>query len=404
MLKLQKIEYIYDNPKYGIKYDYNKINREFNIMLKKCHAPIGLFMPSDVPFSKYIWNVFMSERSSSKTTQWVLYGMIMNAMYCTEIQYVRKTKDQITKTFTADLFKVILMSEYGYISYITNGRYNSIHVDRQEKKVYYAKINDDGVLEDISENSFMTMLSVDQMERYCSGYNTPTGDLIIFDEFSRGTYKGDEWIDFNNILATIRRDRESVKIVMLSNTVSVYNQYLKELGISKALSSMKKGEKRVVTADLGAVVYVEWLDIEAHKSNIFKRASLSYYGFANPKLKSIYGGDWEYKNYPRLPKNLDNTVIDRHIYLECMGQLMVVELLGGELPCIKIRPYTRQEPQEDSIILTDTDDRCIKPNIVRANRYNLKGILYMYQQGKVFFATNECGIMFDNIVKNLRYI
>lgn len=404
MLHRQKIKYIYDTAECGIKYDYDLINKEFIKMLRVCKAPKGLYMPTTAQIGKYKWNVFLSERSSSKTTQWLLYGMVMNALYGTVIQYVRKTKDQITKVFNEDLFKVILMSEYNYIGYLSNGKYNSIHVDRQSKDTYYCKRDDSGAIEDIDTEPFITLLSVDQMERYCSGYNAPTGDLIIFDEFSRGTYKNDEWIAFNNILATIRREKESTRIVMLSNTVSIYNQYLQELGISKDLKNMKKGTKRVVTAVLGAKVWVEWLDVKMHKTERFKRAALEYYGFENPKLKSIYGGEWEYKNFPRLPKGHNNTVVNRNIYLECMGSLMVVEVMAGDIPCINIRPYLRQEPLDDAIVLTDSEERCNKPNYYKANRVNFKNILYLYQSGKVFFGNNECGIMFENIIKNLQYI
>lgn len=405
MLQRAKVNYIYDDAKYGIKYDYDLINKEFKKMLNTCKAPKGLFMPNERPIDKYIWSVFMSERSSSKTTQLLLYGMIQNALYSTMVCYVRKTKDQITTEFVMDLFKVITLPEYKYIDYITDGKYNSIHVDRQSKKVYYVKRDENGIIEDTSPEPFLTALSVDQKERYCSGFNCPFGDLIIFDEFSRGTYRNDEWIDFNNILATIRRERESVRLVLLSNTVDVRNNYLVELGISKSLQNMKKGQKAVVTAELGAKVYIEWLDVEMHKNSIFHRASLNYYGFANPKLKAIYGGDWEYRNFPRLTKDIDNEVVNRDVYIEVLGTLLVVECMTGDLPCLHIRPYTKRvNPKEDAIIYTDDDMRCNKPTILKGNRTNLRWLLRAMANGKVFYASNDCGVALESFVKNLQYI
>ena len=406
MLHKAKLSYIYNQVECGINYDYELINKEFNKMLKVCKAPQGLFMPSERPIDVYKWSTFMSERSSSKTTQLLLYGMTFNALYDTEIQYIRKNKDQITTHYITELFKVILMPEFNYIGYLTNGKYNSIHVDRQEKRAYYCKRDDTGLIEEIAPESFLSALSVDQSERYCSGYNAVRGDYILFDEFSRGAYntKDDEWVQFNNILATIRRERESVRILLLSNTVSVYNQYLVELGISKSLTGMKKGDKRVVTAELGAKVYVEWLDVDMHKSTRFKRASLEYYGFANPKLKSIYGGEWEYKNFPRLTRDIEHTVVSRNIYIEIMGKLLVVEVMTGDLPCLHIRPYTKVTPKDDAIIFTDDDMRCTKANVVKGNRLNMAWLLKVMANGRLFYASNDCGVMLESFVKNLQYI
>lgn len=404
MLQRAKVNYIYDNPEYGIKYDYNLINKEFKKMLTACKAPKGLFMPNERPISKYNWNTFMSERSSSKTTQLLLYGMDMNALYSTTICYVRKTKDQITTDFINELFKIIRMPEYGYIPYLTNGKYNSVHVERTSKKVYYCKRDDSGIIEEISPEPFLIAFSVDQVERYY-GFNCPSGDLIIFDEFSRGVYRDDEWILFNNLLATLRRERESVRLVLLSNTVDVRNKYLQELGISRSLMSMKKGERRVVTAELGARVYVEWIDVEMHKTAIFHRAAMEYYGFANPKLKSIYGGEWEYKNFPRLTKDINNTVVDRHIYIEVTGSLLVVEVMCGDLPCLHIRPYTKRlTPKEDGIIFTDDEMRCTKPTIIKGNRANLRWLLRAMSNGKVLYASNDCGVALESFIKNLQVI
>jgi hypothetical protein len=169
--------------------------------------------------------------------------------------------------------------------------------------------------------------------------------------------------------------------------------------------NMKKGNKCVVTAELGAKVFVEWLDVDMHKTIKFKRASLDYYGFANPKLKAIYGGDWEYKNYPRLTKDIDNEVIDRHIYIEVTGELLVVEVMTGDLPCLHIRPYTKRlTPKEDAIVYTDDEMRCNKPTVIKGNRTNLRWLLRALANGKVLYASNDCGVALESFIKNLQYI
>lgn len=403
MLTLQVPKYIYNEPINGIDYNYDLINKEFVKMEKSCHAPKGLFMPCNTPIDKYKWLTFLSERSSSKTTQWLLYGMTMNSLYRTKIIYVRNDKDQTTQPFIEGLFEYIVLKEYGYIEYLTNGRYNSIHIDRVKKQVFYCKRDDSGLCEEICPESFMDVLNIQESNRYTSGYNAPTGDLIIFDEFSRGHYSDNSWIALNNLIATIRRERLSVKIVMLSNTVSIYHGYLQELGISKDLATMKKGDRRVVTALLGAQVYVEWIDVLMHKTKKFLKGALEYHGFADERLKSIYGGDWEYKSFPRIPKDVEHYIISRNVYLEYLGRLVVVEVMGGDLPCINLRPYLKTEPHEDATVFTDDEMRCYKRNYIKANRTNLKWLTYAHMNGKVFFGSNEVGIMFESFVKNLQY-
>ena len=112
MLQLQENKYIYNDAKFGIAYDYDLINKEFLKMLKTCKAPKGLFMPNEAPIAKYNWSVFLSERSTSKTTQWLLYGMVMNSLYRTVVIYIRNNKDQTTRSFNDKLFNVITMKEY----------------------------------------------------------------------------------------------------------------------------------------------------------------------------------------------------------------------------------------------------------------------------------------------------
>lgn len=404
MLQSAESKYIYNDAKYGIEYDYNLINKTFVKMLKDCKAPKGLFMPNTARMDLYKWLVFLSERSTSKTTQWILYGMTMNALYQTEVIYVRNDKEQITRQFNEKLFSVITMREYGYIEYLTNGKYNSIHVDKVSKEVFYCHRDESGLLDEIAVNPFMHIICVSDSERYTSGFNVPRGDLIVFDEFTRGTYKDDMWLLFNNIIATVRRERESLRIVMLSNTTNPYHKYLVELGISKELKHLSKGKTLVITAELGARVYVQWVDVDMHKTSIFKRASLEYHGFANEKLKAIYGGDWEYKNFPRLPKEVKNDIIDRHVYIEFMGRLMVLEFMTGDLPCINIRPYTRTEPQDDAVVITDDEMNCYKTNHVKGNRQNMKFLLINMAYGRVFYATNDCGTMIYDFVKKLQYI
>lgn len=401
MKSLKEYKYINNMSMYGIDYDYNIVNKEFIKLLKICKAPKGLYMPNTLPIKDTKYSVLLSERSSSKTTQCLLYMMVICRLYNAHFVYLRKFKEHTTNQFNKELFKVILMPEYHYIETITDNEFNSIHIDRVSKEVYYCKRNEHGIIEDMAPESFLSIMTVEESERYCSSFNNPKCDHILFDEFSRGLYRPDEIIDFFNIIATIRRERESLRIVMLSNTVSIYNQYLKELGVSKYLTKMSAGAKRVITAELGARVYVEWLDVDIHKTDRFKKVALEYYGFANEKLKAIYGGEFEYRNFPRLPRDINNHIVYRDTYISYMGVYLCIEVMSGDLPCIKIREYTRT-PAENKFIFTVIDTECIKPQIILANRLNMRFLLNALSTGRCFFGTNDDGLLLMDFLHNIK--
>lgn len=402
MKRLSNIKYIGNNPANGIEYDWELIFKELRNMLKKCKAPVGLYDPTNSRIKDYYWNVFMSERSSSKTTQFLLLNLVMNRLYGTVGVYVRKFKNQTTRTYNNDLFKVITLKEFGYVEYLTDGQYNDIFVNINDKRAYYIHRDKDGVITDQSHESILDILSVEESDRYRSSYNNPVGDIIIFDEFATGIYTQDEFLKFCQLIATVRRDR-IIRICMLSNTVSPFNQYLKELGVSGEVAKMHKGSCAVITAKLGARVYVEYLDVEMHKTEKFKKAALEFYGFENPLLKSIYGGEWEYKNFPRLPKDLmhQTDVLYRDIYIKYMAQYRCVEVRGGAVPCIRIRPYLK-EPEETATVFVVDEAEAVKPNVYMANRVNMKFLLWAKAQGRLYYATNEDGIILEEFTKLLK--
>lgn len=83
---MEKIRYIDNDPVKGIKYDYAKINK----MYRSLGIPDEYDYTQIVPFENenLKWYNLNSERSVGKTTNLLLYGMCMNAMYGTQIQLI----------------------------------------------------------------------------------------------------------------------------------------------------------------------------------------------------------------------------------------------------------------------------------------------------------------------------
>lgn len=388
-----RVEYIDNKPLRGIKYDYTMLNKEFNKMMKKCSAPTGLYNPCTLPRDNAKWFVLMSERSSSKTTQMLLYSMLKFKYYGSPFAYVRKDKTQISRQAYAKLFEVITNPVYGYIKYLTNGKYNNIFVDRVTKECYFTLTDDNGQIVEQSSYYFCTLMSVDECERYASSFNTNNTDDIILDEFSRGMYRQNEFIDFCNIIATLRRDRYSVRIYLLSNTISPYDNYLRELGVASSLAQMKKGQHAIITSVLGAKVYCEMLDVGMHSTIEFKAQALEYFGFNNEQLRALYGGEWEIKPFNHLPHNEDLKLNSSKILFEFMGSyIRLAHFKVDKMRGLFLYPYTGKITKTFAI-LTDLP-QFNTDNVNISNSDIIRKLLKVYSNGLMYFSDNETALQF----------
>lgn len=395
-----RYQYINNNPMYGIKRDFKLLDKEFNKMLKKCNAPTGLYK-AQLPDDDANWFVLMSERSSSKTTQMLLkYGLVNNMLYGLKFAYVRREKSQTTQSMYNKLFEVINSPVYGYINYLTKGRYNNLVVDRQTKNIYYALVNNDtGKIEERCEVAVGVLMSVEEYARYCSTFNVNDYDTIIFDEFSWGKYAtNDEFYWFCQIIATLRRERRSLKIYMLSNTITPYNVYLKNLGVASNLAKMTKGQKRIVTSSLGARVYCELLDVGMHKTVEFKASALEYFGFENKQLRSLYGGEWEIKGFRHLPHSVERTINWTNIFLEYMGSyIRVATFTDNQMTGLFISAYTGK-PKDNAVVLP-LNPTYHTDSLRHRNRRLVHRLQNVDDLGLLYFSDNETALQYYAYIK-----
>ena len=145
-------------------------------------------------------------------------------------------------------------------------------------------------------------MSLDSWADYKSNYNAPLGDIIIFDEFIGKVYYPDEFIWFMDLIKTIARNRLSVKIFMLANTINKHSSYFHELEIYDAIGCMKLGDEKLITTRLGTNVFIEMIDNEIQRK-LNERQNRLLFGFGNTKLAAITGAQtWAMSEYPHVPK------------------------------------------------------------------------------------------------------
>ena len=96
--------------------------------------PKGFWNPLHCNFEECGIQMLLSERSVGKTTGILLVGMVLNSLYGVRIHYIRNTKNMLRESIVSDLFSTIISC--GYVSKVTNGKYNSIRYVKNERKWY----------------------------------------------------------------------------------------------------------------------------------------------------------------------------------------------------------------------------------------------------------------------------
>lgn len=397
MRRLTDIKYIEDKEELGILYDWGLIFKEY----KKLKIPKGYYNPCYTPIEKVKYIIELSERSTGKTTNWLIIGMFMNALYGTIIQYIRQNEDMVSPSHAVELVKVLTSYNNGYyIRYITNGEYNSIYY--HWKRFYYCHIDEDGRRDKTATEPFIQVLTIDRNLDYKSTYNAPKGDLIIYDEFIGKYYPNNEAVDFLDLHKTIRRDRLSPITVMLANTISVTSPYFREFEVSKEVRKLKKGESTIVTTEKGTRLYIEILGLKQNR--VKDLGNRLFYGFNNPKLASITGeGVFAFEAVPHIRKDDTDKLITRHIYIESASyDLFNIEIVNTEKYglCVHCHPATKT--YEDSIILTANEvlDRRYRYGLGFGNLCKL--IYKLYIRNLWFYDSNETGSIINDFILNAK--
>lgn len=387
------MKYIENDINNGIEYDWKILRKDF----KALKIPKDVYDTSKNPFETSYIFVDVSERSVGKTTNWLLLGMLMYVRYGTIIQYIRQNELMITPKNMKDLMKTV--KQFHYIKKITKGKYNDCIY--KSRRWTFVHVDEKGEIDLMDNSHFMMSLSIDKSEIYKSSYNSPTGDLLIFDEFTSKHYSPDEFVYFLDLVKTIQRERQSLKIVMLSNTLDVHNQYFHELEIFNTISKMNVGDKRDVITDGGTSIHINFIEPNMELKEKKSISNMLYYGFKNPKLNAITGlnGTWALKNCQRIPKNKTYKSVDRHLYISHNNLLLNLEIVDIEGIGIAMYIHYATFTYDDSIILTLD---FIYDNI---HKYKLGGkklqkmILNMFEKNKIYYASNDVNSLFENYLK-----
>lgn len=383
------IKYIDDCAVNGILYDYKKVRK----LYKSLNCPRDYYNPCTAPVEKSRWFVELSQRSTGKTTNWLIWGLCMYQLYGTVTHYVRSSECEILPKVSRSMFDVILSNDY--ISKITDNKYNSITY--RARRWYLCKVDEQGDIVETDPNHCVYMCSVDKEIQIKSTLNSPTGDLIIFDEFiSASKFMYCDFVQFCDLVKTIFRDRLSGKIVLLANTIDKENQYFHELEIYDRLSEMQIGDNCIHVTDLGTPVYVEIVGTPTVLKSRKKRFNKLFLGFKNTKLSGITGeSTWSVNNYPHIP-DMDYKTVYRNIYICHNNKYVNLEVITNETG-VAIYCHWSTQIHEDSIQLVHHEVTSINEHYGIAEDTCFATLFkYCCAMHRIYFASNDVGTFVQN--------
>lgn len=399
-----EIRRYHDNKEeHGIIIDWGKVFSVYKRIMHKAKAPENLFDPTTAPIEKAKYFVYMSERATGKTTNWIIIGMILYVMYGIQIQYIRQSQDMTRPSIVSEIFNVILTYANGtYIREITGGKYCGIYI--HWKKAYFCNYDENGKPDDIDNTPFMQFLSIDLHMDYKSGYNAPTGDLLLFDEFISDTYRVNEFVDFLDLCSTVIRKRKSPIIVMLSNTIDYNSTYFKELEISKEVKKLKVGQNRIIETEKGTNVYTELIGMKP--SAIKSQINRLFYGFKNPRIAAITGGEqtWSFNPVPHIVNSDTDVIIDRSLRLDCNDILLQLDLVETEDRGLIVNVHECTKIYPDSVILTNGEIRDRQHLWGLGTGKYCKLVWSLYTRNLFYYDTNETGSLVENYIKTYRQL
>lgn len=386
MVEKAEIKYLNNNPDNGIDFSWKEIIKDY----KKIVKAKNIYDPTLIPFDHIRYAILMSIRKTGKTNTLLTMALISSWKYGTITAVIRQTEEMIEYRNIKSFFEV--QTRNNYISIITGGEYSGVNI--KGDYAYFVHYDSNMKIDKRSE-PVVYFMAITKLEEYKSNLNLPNCNIIIFDEFVSSKYRYNEFVDFSQILSTLIRDKLNTMIFMLANTISTYNQYFFELCISKEVKKLKPGDNAIIRTKKGTSIYIELINGISPER---ERLNHLYFGFDNPKLGTITGGDWAVANYPH-PDRQERTMITQGIYMKYTDVLLQLDLVTSAELGLHIIAHRANKISEKALTIYTIDD--IKERREQfgfgAGRFS-KVIWKLYDAHKWYYSDNEIGDIVENYV------
>lgn len=340
------------------------------------------------------YSLIIGERSNGKTFSVLSYAIQRYFKAGEQLGLVRRWREDFIGNLGQAMF-----SEFGNMGLIdkwSNGEWTDVYY--YSSRWYFCRYDEkDNRIK--SEEPFAYGFALSSAEHYKST-NYPKITTILFDEFIASAdrnYIPEEFTLFTNVLSTIIRNRDNVRIFMLGNTVNKYCPYFGEMGL-KHVRNMEQGTIDVYEyGDSGLSVAVEYC-APTKKG----KPSDKYFAFDNPKLKMITQGGWEMSIYPRIPCHYKPKDVVLHYYINFDTEWLHCEIVSvGNNIFTFVHPKTTPLSDKDAnTVIIYSQDFDPRPNwrrkITNVTDEADKVIAMFFRKDKIFFSDNETGELLRN--------
>ena len=341
------------------------------------------------------YNIIFGERSNGKTYAALKYGIERYIKTGEQMAYIRRWREDLRGKRAENLFANHVAN--GLIEELTDGKFNEVFYLSNKWFLSYYDKDKNKRYPDSTPFCFGFCLSEQEHEKSSSYPNVTT---IVFDEFlTRRIYLPDEFMLYMNLLSTIIRQRDNVKVFMLGNTVNKFCPYFQEMGL-KNVGVMEQGTIDIYRfGEHGATVAVEYCD-----TIVKQKASNKYFCFDNQNLQMITGGKWELAVYPHLPCKYKPKDVLFVFYIKFNDAILQGNIIqvGDENFCYIHQKTTPIKDEDNSLIysLEMNGKPNYKRKLISNASYVESQVTRYFATDKVFFQNNEIGEIVRNYLLN----
>lgn len=340
------------------------------------------------------YNIIFGERSNGKTYAVQKYALEDYVKHGNTLALIRRWKEDFRGKRAQHMFDAIVANNVP--AKLTNGKFNTI-IYRNNQWFLARKDEEKGdYIYDTQPFCFAFCLSDVEHDKSVS---FPTVTTILFDEFlTRGYYLNDEFVIFMNVLSTIIRQRNNVKIFMLGNTVNKFCPYFNEMGL-KHIRDMRQGTIDLYTyGESKLVVAVEYCG--AKNQN---KESDVYFAFDSPKLAMIKTGAWELDLYPHLPCKYKSNEVVFTFFINFDGEMVQCEVVNTDNSLFvfcHLKTTELKNPDKDLIYQLDSSNKFnVRYSFVKPIDKLDQKILKLYSSKKFFYQSNDVGEIIRNFIR-----
>lgn len=253
----------------------------------------GFYTLRDIHAMKCIWNIIYGDRAKGKS--FAVKDESLSYAWKTQkptIGYIRRYRDDITSELVSKYF---MDRDINIVEKITKGEWDMI--DYYRGYLWWARRQEGKIIRgEPCGEAFALNLST----RYKSTGHPYLKHFIVEEVLADKGYIREEPKVLQNLISTLARFDEDIKVYMVGNLISRVCPYFQEWNL-KGVRTQKPGTIDIyhMKQEDGTVIPIAVERVPA----VEEKKSKVFFGKSE---KSIQGGQWETHDYPHLPDIYEN--------------------------------------------------------------------------------------------------